>query len=250
MKDTIAEILKIAKEVVPEEKTSDREYLISQYYQYHPRFSSIKNCSPNSKVLDVGCGAGGLGHWKNYLFPKRNDVHITGIDLYTPTQKTTLDAFFKVNLDEEKLPFPDKSFNFVFMSHLIEHVKDWKALLSECDRVLKEDGTIYIETPSLHTVHLPPRSEFIENGFSCTTINFYDDSTHTVTVDLDEAKKYMKDKGYNTLSQGYCKNVYLEDALIRFGFHHQDEEVTSYGIWSKLLFAAGILLQKKAGTLY
>ncbi|MEO7801837.1 MAG: class I SAM-dependent methyltransferase [Ginsengibacter sp.] len=250
MQDAISEILKIANEVHPANKLSDRESLVSQYYQYHPRLSSIKNCSPDAKVLDIGCGSGRLGYWKNYLLPKRNDIYITGIDLYTPVEKTALDAFFKVNLDEEILPFPDKSFDFIFMSHLIEHVQDWKALLFECDRVLKEASTLYIETPSLHSVNLPPRNLFVENGFTCTTINFYDDSTHTVAVDLDDVKKHMTDIGYYTLNQGYCKSVFLEDALIQYGFHFRDEEVTSYGIWSKLLFASGILLQKRSALLY
>ncbi len=114
MQDAISEILKIAHEAAPAKKLSDREYLISQYYQYHIRFSSIKNCSPNAKVLDIGCGAGGLGHWKNYLLPKRNDIHITGIDLYKPIEKTELNAFFKVNLDEETIAVSRSTLSILF----------------------------------------------------------------------------------------------------------------------------------------
>ena len=42
--------------------------------------------------------------------------------------------------DAENLPFPDNSFDLIFSSNMLEHVKDKKKSLSEMKRVLKNDG--------------------------------------------------------------------------------------------------------------
>lgn len=51
----------------------------------------------------------------------------------------------------KKLPFKDKTFDFVFTEHLIEHLyyKDALKFLIESNRILKDDGTIRISVPDL-----------------------------------------------------------------------------------------------------
>jgi SAM-dependent methyltransferase len=48
--------------------------------------------------------------------------------------------------DATATPFPDKAFDFVFCSHLLEHMDNPAALLTELQRISKRG---YIETPSL-----------------------------------------------------------------------------------------------------
>lgn len=51
----------------------------------------------------------------------------------------------------KKFPFSDKTFDYIFLEHLIEHVSYEQGLFcfSECLRVLKEGGKIRVATPNL-----------------------------------------------------------------------------------------------------
>jgi SAM-dependent methyltransferase len=223
----------------------DRNKLIELYWQYNQRFKTFKTFSKqNGSVLDIGSGSGGLVFWKDYLHPHRMDLKMTALDLQKGEFFDRYEKYVILNLDQKGLPFDNESFDYIMLSHLIEHVSDWKALLQECNRVLKREGTIYIETPSKHTLNLPSKKHFVEKGFPCTTINFFDDDTHVEPVDLQQVSTFGNELGFITLEGGYCKSIYLENILLSYGHKHNDQEVCQYGLWSKLLFSTYIVLQK------
>ena len=222
-----------------------RDSLIELYWQYHQRFKSIKTLPiSNGSVLDIGSGSGGLFFWKDYMLPNRNDLKMTAVDLQKGEHFDRYEKYVILNLDDKTLPFDNESFDFLMLSHLIEHVNDWKGLLDQCKRILRKSGTMYIETPSLHTRNLPKNQFFRDMGFPCETINFFDDNTHVEPVDLDEVGVYFNSIDCAVLEKGYCKNIYLEDQLLSFGHKHNDTEVAQYGLWSKLLFSSYIVIQK------
>ena len=86
----------------------------------------------NWSVLDVGCG---------YTASKYANVVCDTQDLKD---------FYKdkkfIKLNEKKLPFKDKEFDFVIASHVLEHVEDPKFFLNEIQRVSLKGG--YIEVPT------------------------------------------------------------------------------------------------------
>jgi len=52
------------------------------------------------------------------------------------------------NQDVEKgILYMNKTFNYVTMLALIEHLNNYKKVLSECCRVMKDDGLLIITTP-------------------------------------------------------------------------------------------------------
>lgn len=53
-----------------------------------------------------------------------------------------------VNCPGESLAFPDESFDIVFHNEVLEHVQDDEKVLSECLRVLKQDGRLVFFTPN------------------------------------------------------------------------------------------------------
>ena len=88
--------------------------------------------NPNWKVLDIGCG---------YTAHERANVICDIQDL---------SDFYKnknfIKLEKNTLPFKNKEFDFVIASHVIEHVKNVEAFISELERVSNKG---YIELPTI-----------------------------------------------------------------------------------------------------
>jgi SAM-dependent methyltransferase len=109
-------------------------------FSYQSKFHDFK-IKPGQKVLDVGCGP--------YPFPYATML----VDLFT--EKTnhrhgeliTSGKPFMV-ADIHCLPFEDKSYDFVYCSHVLEHVDDPVRACAELVRVGKRG---YVETPSIMT---------------------------------------------------------------------------------------------------
>lgn len=109
---------------------NDKSALLQKYVTFDIR--------PGEKVLDIGSGG--------YPFPLA--THLA--DLYE--QETThrmenlvRDARPFTKCDVQNLPFADKEFDFIYCSHLLEHVPDPAKACEELMRVGKRG---YIETPT------------------------------------------------------------------------------------------------------
>ena len=83
-------------------------------------------------ILDIGCG---------YNANKYAKVICDVQDLSNHYR----DKRF-VKLNEKKLPFKDKEFDFVVASHVMEHVEDVEFFIKELERVSKKG---YIELPTM-----------------------------------------------------------------------------------------------------
>lgn len=106
-------------------------------YDYQRQFVNF-NISKNDKVLDIGSGG--------YPFPLA--THLA--DLYPKdtthrTEELIKDGKPFVVCDIQDLPYKDKEFDFVYCSHLLEHVNDPARACEELMRVSKRG---YIETPT------------------------------------------------------------------------------------------------------
>ena len=87
--------------------------------------------NPKWKILDIGCG---------YRAHPSASVIADVQDLSNHYKEK---KFIKIN--EKKLPFRDKEFDFVIASHVIEHVKDFEFFIKELERISSKG---YIELPS------------------------------------------------------------------------------------------------------
>ena len=82
-------------------------------------------------ILDIGCGY------------RANKYAKTIADVQDLSHIYKEKKFIKI--DEKKLPFKDKEFDFVIASHVIEHVEDFKFFISELERISSKG---YIELPT------------------------------------------------------------------------------------------------------
>lgn len=107
-------------------------------------FNSNLNLS-QGKFLDLGAGDKFLSHAINKSNLEYIPLDIDNIDF-------EIDTF----------PIKDSSVDIIFSLALIEHLSNIDHFFSECKRVLKSEGIIYLSTPN----------------FQYSYANFYDDPTH------------------------------------------------------------------------
>lgn len=111
---------------------------------------------PETKVLDVGCGAGFLS---NELALAK--LQVTGVDLSEESlivaRKYDLTKKVKyLSADAYKLPFENASFDVITAMDFLEHVERPDDVIKEFSRVLKPNG-IFI----FHTFNRNPLAYFI-----------------------------------------------------------------------------------------
>src|SRR5919109_651067 len=101
--------------------------------------------SPSSRVLDLGCGRGGVVEliWREVEFA-------AGIDPDAPSLASHRAAGMPVVRGMgERLPFLDSSFDLIVCLWVLEHLRDPVATLNEVRRVLAPGGHFVFVTPNL-----------------------------------------------------------------------------------------------------
>ena len=118
-----------------------RKYNINhlQKHLFEKEFSYMKTCR---NILDIGCGEG--------EFLTLSKDKIVGLDNNIDTLRVCRKKGLKViRGNVTKIPFPDKSFDGVHCSHVIEHLypEDAYKMLIESGRILKKNGIFVLSTP-------------------------------------------------------------------------------------------------------
>ena len=120
--------------------------------KFYLKADSLENMFYNKTVLDVGCGASGKTIYYASLGVKR----IIGMEILEKykeeadqlaKEKGFFELFEFVCADAAHMPFADNSFDGIIMNDAMEHVDEPEKVLSECYRVLKPSGRLYINFP-------------------------------------------------------------------------------------------------------
>ncbi|MCM2274794.1 MAG: class I SAM-dependent methyltransferase [Candidatus Didemnitutus sp.] len=230
-----------------DEPSLSRDELIALYWHHHPRFRFLKMAPRAARLLDLGAGSGGLAVWKQWQAPARPDLELHGCDLQRGEYAARYAAFHVLDFDGVRLPYPDGFFSAALSSHVIEHLRDQEHFAREIHRVLQPGGRVYIETPTEASCRFPPREFFLRAQLPTTTINFFDDHTHTRALRGPELTGLFERAGFATCEAGVIRTPYLEEVLLAKAAARQDEELGSYGLWSKLGFAHYGLFEKPRG---
>lgn len=134
----------------------------SELYREHPR---VHEDTDNSRacleriaadtigpsVCDVGCGTGAL--LRHVRANSHQTFHrVTGVDIIAPSEPIG-DGIEFVPGWVERLPFPDKSFDTVICTHVIEHILDYRNAISELRRVARKRLIVVVprERESIYT---------------------------------------------------------------------------------------------------
>lgn len=100
-------------------------------------------------MLDVGCNNGDTSAKIAQVVGSKM---IFGVDIdydaIQDAQRKSITAF-RVDLDEERLPFSDGQFDFVVMTEVLEHLVNVDDALQQVLRVLSSNGKFLLTTPNL-----------------------------------------------------------------------------------------------------
>jgi 2-polyprenyl-3-methyl-5-hydroxy-6-metoxy-1,4-benzoquinol methylase len=133
-------------------------------------------CGDLGKLLEVGFGNGILLNNLRCL-----GWSVEGVD-FDPKAIDAARQNFNLNVSTGSLQsqnYPENKFDAIVMNHVIEHVHDPQALLTECYRIMKPGGKLVVLTPNIQSqgyskfgnawIHLDPPRHL--NLFSTKTLN-------------------------------------------------------------------------------
>ena len=143
---------------------SEYDYAIFEYWRSAKvlRFLERAGVTTLGRVLDAGCGGGGM-----CVSLAEEAPFVAGIDLEDRfraagdrlAREKGLTNLAFTQADGTKLPFPAGEFDLVLSHAVIEHVADPLNYLRELRRVTRPDGRVFLQTGpylSPHGSHLPP----------------------------------------------------------------------------------------------
>lgn len=101
----------------------------------------------NKKILEIGAGKSEFLS----LFDKNNEV--TALDISPILLRENKGKVKLVVGDAENLPFPDESFDFVYLVGVLHHLEDQNKALKEIKRVLKDSGQFFLSEPTKRSLN-------------------------------------------------------------------------------------------------
>ena len=153
---------------------SETEYPWDSYFGF-----GLAPLLAGKKALDLGCFTGGrtIAWLERYKL-----LHITGIDVkevfieaaneFAASRQSSADFLVA---RAERLPFVEDCFDAVMSFDVFEHVQDVRMTLSECHRVLKPGGMLFVVFPGYfhpmeHHLSLATRTPCLHWVFSGQTL--------------------------------------------------------------------------------
>lgn len=134
----------------------------------------------NQKLLELGCGR---GEFLNEFVKCGLEVH--GVDISEYSRKFFSELNFKkVDIQNEKLPYQDNYFDFIYSKSFIEHFYYPEKIFKEAYRVLKPGGIIITLTPEWQYIYK----------------SFYEDFTHRVPFTKVSLKDIHLMNNFNSIN--------------------------------------------------
>lgn len=114
--------------------------------------------TPKWSVLDLGCGAGYLAE----ALSETTGCKVIGIDsssvaIELAKRASNNDRINYFYADANKTDLSLNKFDLVICSGILEHVKDWEALVVKINSILKPNGKVFITSSNPYSFVLPHR---------------------------------------------------------------------------------------------
>lgn len=102
------------------------------------------------KLLDIGCYSGDL------LSALHQDISYYGIDTDEEALKIAHERgarVFKIDIENQILPFNDQEFDIVIAAEILEHLRDPEKIMLQIKKIIKREGIILISLPNECTIY-------------------------------------------------------------------------------------------------
>lgn len=175
-----------------------KKWFLYRYIKRHI-FEELKwkHSSESVRVLDVGCGTGADVIDFKKMFGRQ--VEIWGVDVVRLQIDLAKEKIRKNGVwaevqwyDGEVLPFENQSFDAVYTSDVLGHVRDVSKWLKELNRVLKENGVLAVFAESKLGKHAWIRNYLLKRGLNTDPHAFF----HISLYSKDKLKELIQSAGF------------------------------------------------------
>ncbi len=148
---------------------------------------------PLGRVLDVGCGAGGVGA----EIRRRGVERLVGIELDADAAATARSVFDTVVVGDALAAvrtLPDDSFDTIVCYDILEHLYDPVAVLRDLYRVVVAGGRLHVSVPNARHASLF-RDLYLRGTFGYTPFG-HRDSTHIRWFTRTDLQRLLAEAGW------------------------------------------------------
>ncbi len=197
----------------------DRQTIINRLSMYDSLVELIIKINNTNYFIDIGCGRGEwLERWQKKV------PFCIGLESNQGMIKKCREYGFSI-IEGDALEtiknLPDESASLITIFHVIEHLnnKDLFDLILSCSRVLKKDGILIMETPSIDSLTVSSRT-------------FYLDPTHINRINPDGLSFTLEKAGFR-----YNKYFFINGGQFKNEGSHKISKLLN-GVAQDLLFVA------------
>ena len=163
-------------------------------YTNHGNLPLIEIMPTAKMVLDVGCGAGDNAQLIKISHPGCKIFGITHSEAEAKLARRFMDECWVFDLDFFDKNIEKYQFDVLFLSHVLEHLKDPSTILKNLVKQLSTNGIVLIAVPN--TLNWRTRIEFIQGRFEYEAGGILD-NTHLRFFTYHTADRYLLEKCQN-----------------------------------------------------
>ncbi|MFC1667927.1 class I SAM-dependent methyltransferase [Chlamydiota bacterium] len=197
-----------------------QQYGLDNYGRYFDTCTSIAHLiKKDAKMIDFGIYPGHLSLLIKHIF----GVEITGIsttltDTFSQNMADEHIPLLNIDLEKQKTPFTDNTFDYVLGSEIIEHLYFPLNFLKEAFRTLKPGGFLIVTTPNLprlkNRLNLFFRGKSVNPHLHGNEIVFSNnDWTHKREYTGAEVVKMLEALGFKTCSIKYTPLLHYPNSF-------------------------------------
>jgi len=166
----------------------------SYYTQQREEIARLMATQPGQRVLDVGCGEGGLGR-----ILKQKGCRVVGIEVEPGVAVEAAKHYERVyvrDMDTFDLPFDGEFFDHIVCADVLEHLRNpWNVLRRLCP-LLKPEGSLVASIPNIRNTETV--SQLLRGNFDYTDWGIMDES-HLRFFTRRNIEKMFADNGFSVV---------------------------------------------------
>ena len=145
----------------------------------------------NSRVLDLGCADGKIGHFMEKYFA----CEVTGVEMNPSLAQKAARRLTKIIIGDLENPqlqakiLEQGKFDVIFASAILEHLKHPQIALKQITKSLKKDGIIIISLPNIAFWAI--RFDLLKGNFNYTKSGIMD-KTHLKFFTVKTALRFLE----------------------------------------------------------